>query len=591
MAKAIETLFIELRGNVDKLQQDMSKATNVVTGASNKIIGITSKISTAIKIGFAGVGLVAINKMSDALFNLAEKGEQAGSIVEGFQRLGGSAAVIDQAKTATLGLVSSFDLMTTANRLLVAGIPNVNENFVKLADVGARLADSLGKDTKTSINDLTTALIKGSAQGLQKYGFQLEGIQGKANIVATALSQLTAVQGKLAPITDSVANAHAAYKNELNDLITNIGIQLNTNPALIQSIREMGLAVSQIDIAGLVTVLTFFAKVAVSTTSIIVDLTSSLINLGTTIATKVTDGFSKLTAFIRAFDILVLKNKPDVDEWTGSVGKMGKTTQETAVVGKVAWEQIAESIRNASFQSQESVKQMKTDAESLATQYQETYGSINELLEEGYQKNIDESREKTTDFASNAIGDFQTLGSSLSNIFGGGGGIFEIFDSFLGTINDVSNAINSVSSIIGLFSGAPALAPGGAVPGLGGLTDIPIVGDILGGVGDIFGGLFAKGGIVKSPTTIQANGGIGMMGESGPEAIMPLTTKGGKLGVISHGGGGAKVVYNIDARGASPGVEHLIMRALRDTEDRAVARSVNLMADSKRRGGVYGDAF
>jgi phage-related minor tail protein len=81
------------------------------------------------------------------------------------------------------------------------------------------------------------------------------------------------------------------------------------------------------------------------------------------------------------------------------------------------------------------------------------------------------------------------------------------------------------------------------------------------------------------------------MGESGPEAIMPLTSIGGRLGVKAIGSGGAKVVYNIDARGAAAGVEHQIMRVLRDVEDRAVSRAVNLVADSRRRGGVFGDAI
>lgn len=56
---------------------------------------------------------------------------------------------------------------------------------------------------------------------------------------------------------------------------------------------------------------------------------------------------------------------------------------------------------------------------------------------------------------------------------------------------------------------------------------------------------FANGGVVSSPTAFGMSGGrIGIMGEAGPEAIMPLTRgPNGKLGVKAHGGGGGSVVH------------------------------------------------
>ncbi len=79
-------------------------------------------------------------------------------------------------------------------------------------------------------------------------------------------------------------------------------------------------------------------------------------------------------------------------------------------------------------------------------------------------------------------------------------------------------------------------------------------------VGNLFGGLFANargnvvsngrvmpfadGGIVNSPVLFPMRGGTGLMGEAGPEAIMPLARGAdGKLGV--RGGGGSHVTINI----------------------------------------------
>ncbi|MEX0286754.1 MAG: phage tail tape measure protein [Paracoccaceae bacterium] len=84
------------------------------------------------------------------------------------------------------------------------------------------------------------------------------------------------------------------------------------------------------------------------------------------------------------------------------------------------------------------------------------------------------------------------------------------------------------------------------------------------GVGSLFQGLlpfadgapfsqgrvmpFANGGIVNGPVRFPMRGGQGLMGEAGPEAIMPLARGAdGKLGVraAGGGGGGATVVMNI----------------------------------------------
>ena len=58
---------------------------------------------------------------------------------------------------------------------------------------------------------------------------------------------------------------------------------------------------------------------------------------------------------------------------------------------------------------------------------------------------------------------------------------------------------------------------------------------------------FASGGIVSGPTMFPMRGGLGLMGEAGPEAILPLARgPDGRLGV--RGGGGAApvtVVMNI----------------------------------------------
>ena len=74
------------------------------------------------------------------------------------------------------------------------------------------------------------------------------------------------------------------------------------------------------------------------------------------------------------------------------------------------------------------------------------------------------------------------------------------------------------------------------------------------------GNVFAKnkivpykmGGIVDRPTIFPMKNGMGLMGEAGPESVMPLKRgRDGKLGVIATGGGVGNISVNVDASGST----------------------------------------
>lgn len=71
-------------------------------------------------------------------------------------------------------------------------------------------------------------------------------------------------------------------------------------------------------------------------------------------------------------------------------------------------------------------------------------------------------------------------------------------------------------------------------------------GQALGGVWNKGVQKFATGGVISSPTTFGTRSGLGLMGEAGPEAIMPLTRgANGELGVKAEGMATAPVVVNV----------------------------------------------
>lgn len=86
------------------------------------------------------------------------------------------------------------------------------------------------------------------------------------------------------------------------------------------------------------------------------------------------------------------------------------------------------------------------------------------------------------------------------------------------------------------------------------------LGDLVGGlVGNLFAGTnpalgtvtpFAKGGVIATPSYFSMGNGLGLAGEAGAEAIMPLARgPDGRLGVAG-GGGAVNVTFNVTASDA-----------------------------------------
>lgn len=103
--------------------------------------------------------------------------------------------------------------------------------------------------------------------------------------------------------------------------------------------------------------------------------------------------------------------------------------------------------------------------------------------------------------------------------------------------------------------------------------------------------MYADGGVVSSPTMFGHSGGLGVMGEAGPEAIMPLKRgANGKLGVQMEGGSGAiSVVNNITVNGNdNPAAVRAELAKLMPQIEKA---TVNSVINARKRGGQMKAAF
>ena len=201
-------------------------------------------------------------------------------------------------------------------------------------------------------------------------------------------------------------------------------------------------------------------------------------------------------------------------------------------------------------------------------------------------KELEKLQEKTDDLREKIAGDFaKTIVGSFRSVVNGTKTVGEAFRSM---------AIQIIQQIMDILIWQPLIKS---------LTNAftPMMGQGLFGAATSFlasangnafssGKLipFANGGVVSSPTYFGMSGNnLGVMGEAGPEAIMPLKRgPGGKLGV--EGGGGVTVhqTFNFSANG-DDSVKKIIAEAAPKIAQMTEAKIIN----SRQRGGQMRRAF
>jgi len=181
------------------------------------------------------------------------------------------------------------------------------------------------------------------------------------------------------------------------------------------------------------------------------------------------------------------------------------------------------------------------------------------------------------------------LGDAMMSIVDGTKSASDAFGDMVQIILKKAFELLVVNSIMNAIFGTTGLDIKGYVPRptLGG-------GDFANG-GVFSGGsqvtAFANGGVVGSPTFFpMSNGGVGLMGEAGPEAIMPLKRgKGGRLGVEVSGEQGNVTIHQTFAFSANG--DDSVKKIIAQEAPKIAALTQKQMLDARRRGGVVRDTF
>jgi|MDSZ01.3.fsa_nt_gb lambda family phage tail tape measure protein len=174
---------------------------------------------------------------------------------------------------------------------------------------------------------------------------------------------------------------------------------------------------------------------------------------------------------------------------------------------------------------------------------------VNQALAERGVQAVQEFGDAFADFVATGKGNFRDFANSLI------ADLARIFARLA-----LFQTLAAVIPGAGKFLGLAGFSNGGVVKGMTPPTTMPDSVSLMAANGMAFAKNkivpYAKGGIVGRPTFFQyASGGagrFGLMGEAGPEAIMPLRRgSNGKLGVEASGAAMGNITVNVDAAGSS----------------------------------------
>ncbi|EIX3164340.1 phage tail tape measure protein [Salmonella enterica] len=274
-------------------------------------------------------------------------------------------------------------------------------------------------------------------------------------------------------------------------------------------------------------------------------------------------------------------------------------------------------------QYQDKLEQLKRDSKAKGTygsdEYrqaeQELQASLDRRLAEwaDYNAKVDASQGDWTQGASRALDNFLAQGSNVAgmteNVFtnafnGMADGIANFaltgkmdFRSFtVSILADLAKmeariaASKLLGSVLGMFSfGASA---GGSTPsGAYSSAALSVIPNADGGVYRSAGLSQYSGSIVNRPTFFAFARGAAVMGEAGPEAILPLRRgANGKLGVVAAGGGMAMFApqYHIAISNTGPELTPQVIKAVYDVGKKAAA---DFMQQQGRDGGRLSGAY
>ena len=450
------------------------------------------------------------------------------SIASGIRGTGGSledmkAAMVATAQVFSKGKVSAEELRQQLGERLPGAFTIFAESMGKTP---AELDKAL-EQGKVTLQDFITF----SETLFKKYGDNAKilaaGPEAAGDRLATAMSELKDIVGK------TITPIGAAFQESFSSMINQIGESEEALLILSGTLKTVGAA-------------------AFATFASVRFLTRTLVDL-----VRIS-GELAMGDFGKAMDIV----------------KEG--LQDTAEQAKEDWKllsQIFNGVAEDINSVDNAIKNTKESTEDLGAKSIDIWANMKAGVDT-YKKGIGNFSQQIQDTVQNA---FKGMEDALVNFVMTGKMNFADFAKSV--IADITRMIIR-AQILQMFEGFSLFSFGSKKVASFPVTAVAAKGLVVGQNGIV---PFAKGGVVDRPTLFPFSKGAGLMGEAGPEAIMPLRRGAdGRLGVEANGGG-TSVVVNVDASGSSVEGDEEQARELGDMLAAAIQAE---LVNQKRPGGL-----
>lgn len=221
-----------------------------------KALGISGESFKAVT-QFAGGAVAAVAGVTTAIVLLGQRGSDVADVQDGFDSLSASVgstaeAMLGALQRGTLGTISNFDLMKTANEALGSGLITSAKDMETLASGAKVLSGRVGGDTSKAFDVLTTAMSSGKVAGLKQLGIFVDtdaALEGYAKSIGKTSSQLSdhekktalstatlkALRGELAdagPLTASFSDRIAQGKVAVTNFTDSLGVAIANSPVV-----------------------------------------------------------------------------------------------------------------------------------------------------------------------------------------------------------------------------------------------------------------------------------------------------------------------------------------------------------------------
>ena len=513
-ASQVQKLEIALRGAV-KTEADFQKGLKIIADTSKRLnvpIAASTKQFTTLAASVVGAGgsiedaQVVFEGVSNSIKATGGNAEDVQSAIRAMSQIFGK------------GKVSAEELQGQLGERLAGAV-------VKFAEANGSSLQKLQKDLRDGTVGLDQVI-----KFAQKLNIDFaETAEKVANSSADAGQRLqTQIQNLSITIGKDLIPIGAALQKQFSDILKGFASADGSVKALTETIKAFG----------------GFLVVTVALVRTLVRILADMVNIINHIAVGQFDkafliankGFKD---FKKNFDkdmaalneIRLGSQPPEAGKGSGSnttTEGLPSLTEDQSKKAQSILDKYAESVRDVNSQIANSFVSTFKKLEDSLVEFVQT-GTLNfKKLAQSIISDI------TRIFIRSQI--IAPLTGGLGNIFGGGGNIFSgLFGRGSKTIRGVStgsglNALDFDDPNANFAKGA-AFASNQIIP-------------------------YAKGGIVNGivnkPTIFPFANGIGLMGEAGAEAILPLKRgRSGNLGVEATGGGIGNIVVNVDASGSS----------------------------------------